>query len=223
MKNKLKAALVACCITATGFVSSAMANPLGRHFDIEITNITKGIVYTPFLAATHTRRVSLFEVGEEASESVGRVAEGGDIAPLKLELDEHENVFETTTTEGLLQPGESINLELTGVGNASLVSIISMLLPTNDGIVALRGAKLPRGQASSVTYFMYAYDAGTETNDELCINIPGPQCGGVPFSPEDQGEGYIYSHPGIHGEADLSRSQYQWDGAIAKVVITRKR
>ena len=97
-----------------------------------------------------------------------------------------------------------------------------MLLPTNDTIVALRSKALPWYRHGKMTYYMKAYDGGSETNDELCANIPGPHCAGVPFSPEDEGEGYIYPSPGIHGEADLSRATYNWHGPVAMVTIVRK-
>ena len=153
------------------------------------------------------------------SDEVSRVAEGGDIAPLQAELDSSHNVHSTASSEGLLMPGESVELMIDSNRRNKKFSLISMLLPTNDTMVALRNVKLPKH--GKVTYFAKAYDAGTEMNDESCLNIPGPHCGGAPFSPEDEGEGYAYPSPGIHGEMDLSTESYQWNGAVAKVVIER--
>lgn len=190
-----------------------------NHYKVTVTNITKGISFTPLLASTHNRKVSLFEVGESASEEVSRVAEGGDIASLTKLLSESNNVHSTASSSGLLAPGESVEIEIDGARKFKKISLISMLLPTNDTMLALQGVKLPKhGKA---TYYMNAYDAGTETNDEYCVNIPGPHCGGAPFSPEDDGEGYIYPSPTIHGEADLQREAYQWNGPVGKVVIER--
>ena len=75
---------------------------------VTITNITKGIVFTPFLAATHNKRIAFFEVSEAASEPVGRVAEGGDIADLNALLDDSNVVYDTESTKGLLEPGQSV-------------------------------------------------------------------------------------------------------------------
>ena len=201
---------------------SATANQYGyyhakKQYKITVTNITKGVSFTPLLTAVHNRNASFFKVGEAASEPVSRIAEGGDISVLKTILDDSSNVFSTTNSEGLLAPGASVELMLDGHRRYGKISIAAMLLPTNDAMVALLGKKLPK--RGKVTYFLRAYDGGTETNDEYCGNIPGPHCGGVPFSPEDAGEGYIYPSPAIHGEADLSRQAYNWDGAVAKVVI----
>ena len=188
-----------------------------KQYKVTITNLTKGISFTPLLAATHNRHARFFTVGEPASEMVSRIAEGGDISMLKTALDDSDNVFSTTNSQGLLAPGASVELTLESHRKFKKLSIAAMLLPTNDTMVALLGKELPK--KGTKVYFLSAYDGGTETNDEYCNNIPGPHCGGVPFSPDDAGEGYVYPSPAIHGEADLSRQMYDWDGAVAKVVI----
>lgn len=219
MKIKLSMLLL---VISSVFSMSVTANQYGyyhakKHYKVTITNITKGVSFTPLLVATHNKDARFFTVGEPASEAVSRIAEGGDIAPLKEILDDSDDVFSTANSEGLLAPGASVEIMLGGHRRFNKVSIAAMLLPTNDAMVALLSKKLPRRE--KVTYFLKAYDGGTETNDEFCSNIPGPACGGTPFSPEDAGEGYIYPSPAIHGEADLTREAYNWDGAVAKVVI----
>lgn len=223
MKSLARSALAAVVLsTSATFVQADYhyGYSIDRQYAVTITNITKGIVFTPFLAATHNKRIAFFEVGETASEAVGRVAEGGDIADLNTLLDDSNLVFDTEITAGLLEPGQSVTLEIDAKRRFNRLSLISMLLPTNDSMAALNSVKLPaRG---STTYYAQAYDAGTETNDELCANIPGPQCGGSPFSPEDEGEGYVFPATGIHGESDLSREAYLWDGPVVKVTVTRQ-
>ena len=190
-----------------------------RYYKVSVTNITKGISFTPFLAATHNRHVSLFTVGEAVTDEVSRVAEGGDISGLQAVLDGSHSVHSTASTEGLLMPGQSVELMIDSNRRNRRLSLISMLLPTNDTLAAAQSVKLPRH--GKVSYLVNAYDAGTETNDEYCASIPGPYCGGAPFSPEDDGEGYAYPSPGIHGSADLSTEAYQWDGPVVKVTIER--
>ena len=53
----------------------------------------------------------------------------------------------------------------------------------------LDSVKVPRH--GSATYFSSGLDAGTELNDELCANIPGPPgiCGGVGPSPGENNDG----------------------------------
>lgn len=72
-----------------------------------------------------------------------------------------------------------------------------------------------------VSYESPAYDAGSEPNDEQCVNIPGPVCGGAGGSPDTGGEGYVHIHAGIHGIGDLVAADRDWRNPVAKVVIKR--
>jgi len=94
-----------------------------------------------------------------------------------------------------------------------------MLIPTNDSFVALDSVRLPK--FGSRTERLRAYDAGSETNDEICANIPGSVCQGTGPSPDDTGEGYVYINAGISGEGDLTQSMYNWGDRVAMVRITR--
>lgn len=196
------------------------AGPWKQSYEVTITNVTKGVYFTPLLNVAHSRRVQLFEVGEAASAGLGEVAEGGAVDTLISELSSADATADVAVAEGLLAPGSSTTVTIEA-NPYQVFSLAAMLLPTNDTFVALNGVRLPR--YGSRTYFASAYDGGTETNDEICANIPGPQCGGTPFSPEDEGEGYVFPAPGIHGEADLSVATYNWQGAVAKVTIKRLR
>jgi len=92
-----------------------------------------------------------------------------------------------------------------------------MLIPTNDSFIALNGVKVPKH--GKTVYYSPGYDAGSELNDELCLNIPGPVCGGAGGSPEAGGEGYVH----ISGKADLAAATYDWRNPTAKIVIKRVR
>lgn len=217
VKNIAKLALVTAGI---GLSISAQAQRT-FEYSVKITNITKGIQFTPVLSVAHNHNVRLFNVGEAASPEVIRIAEGGDIGPLQDQLDADSGVSATTSSQGLLNPGETVELTLSSTRAFPRLSLISMALPTNDTLVSLQNARLPHYPGFTLTHFMRAYDGGSEVNSELCSDIPGPRCGGEPFSEDDQGEGYIYPSPGIHGEADLSRAAYQWGERVAKIEITR--
>ena len=77
----------------------------------------------------------------------------------------------------------------------------------------------PRGNKTA-TAVSPVYDAGSEINDELCISIPGPVCGGAAISPED-GEGYVHIHAGIHGIGDLAPATYDWRNPAARISVVR--
>ncbi|WP_025819506.1 spondin domain-containing protein [Shewanella marina] len=218
MNNTIKSSLLILTLAAS---ASAFADNQ-RVYEVTVTNLTKGIAFTPFLGATHKKGMQLFRLGHAASDNVANVAEGGDISGLKDELDNTYSVASTAASAGLLTHGQSVTFTIDGQARFNHLSLISMLLPTNDTMVSLRGKKLPKQKGQVVHYRMHAYDAGTEVNSELCSDIPGPQCGGNPFSvPAASDEGYVYPSPGIHGEADLSRFDYGWQAAVAKVKIKR--
>lgn len=189
-------------------------------YKVTVTNLTKGESFTPILAASHKKTISFFTLGEEALPELGQLAESGNVEPLNELLSGLPKlVKDTTTTEGLLAPGASTSFTIKASPRFDRLSIAAMLIPTNDTFFALNNKALPkRGKRQ---FLVYAYDAGTEPNDELCANIPGPPCFGVGDSPDVNGEGYVYISPGIHGEGDLVRSAYDWRNPVAQVVIQR--
>jgi N-methylhydantoinase B/oxoprolinase/acetone carboxylase alpha subunit len=75
--------------------------------------------------------------------------------------------------------------------------------------------------SGSVTVNALVYDAGTEPNDELCANIPGPVCGGEGGSPDVDGEGFVHIHAGIHDIDDLPAQDYDWRNPGARITITK--
>ena len=203
---------------------AAMADDSGhrgvREFDITITNITPGIIYTPLLVATHSPRIAMFHLGQPASDELAVLAEGGDTAPLTAKLVATGETLDAVTAPGLLGPGASVTVRIRANGRFDRLSIAGMLLPTNDGFVAINSYDLPWDRRS-VTLTALGYDAGSEPNDERCASIPGPQCGGAGNSPGSGGEGFVHIHNGIHGFADLTASTYDWRNPVALVTIRR--
>ncbi len=170
------------------------------YYEITISNLTRGQTFTPILVASHSKHVKLFELGEAASVELSQLAEDGAVAPMKSILESDPRVGDVNNSGGLLKPGESVVVMVDAHYGARRISLASMMIPTNDAFIALNGVKVPRGHRT-VTYQSVAYDAGSEMNDELCDNIPGPVCGGEGFPPDD-GEGYVHIHSGIHGIGD---------------------
>lgn len=212
-KITLLALAGAVALAGTSAVSAAE-----RTYRITITNVTKSISFTPFIAATHNKASYFFNVGEPASEELAAMAEGGDIVPLMNKFLSNERVHDIQTTQGLLGPGETVRMTITSAPGSRYLSAGSMLLPTNDTFVGLRSMLLPFTEERAI-YFASAYDAGSEANDELCVNIPGPTCGGEGISADEDGEGYVFPSPGIHGEGDLSVPVYNWQGPVAKITV----
>jgi len=95
-----------------------------------------------------------------------------------------------------------------------------MLVPTNDAFMAVNGIPLPKGKRTQRVTAL-GYDAGTETNDESCLSIPGGGgCAGEGYNAEG-GEGFVHIHSGIHGIGDLEAADYDWANPIAHIMIKR--
>ena len=216
MKN-FKIAMISILCSSVLLAGSAYASDDDdmKTYEVTVTNLTRGTNFTPIFAAAHKKHHKLFKLGEAVSAGVADMAEGGATGGLPAEL--HTNYY--TSHDALLGPGESVTLTLTAGEDFKYLSLASMMLPTNDGFLAVNAMKLPKkGKAKYV--MSPAYDAGSEANDELCENIPGPTCGGTPFSGFDESdEGYAHIHAGIHGIGDLEASDYDWNNPVAKIMI----
>jgi hypothetical protein len=109
------------------------------------------------------------------------------------------------------------------------LSLATMLICTNDGFAGLNAVRLPaRGTR---TYWLRAYDAGTETNTEQgtdivdACNALGPvDIGGIGNendAVDSTPHRRIRRHRGIMGNGDLSADLHGWQGAVLKVTVTR--
>lgn len=216
-------------VTAFSFAFAsnvALAQP-AVEYEVEITNITPGQTFTPQLVVTHPRSVSLFSLGDEASEELEILAEDGATGPAAAAL---EGVaMDIQTIGALLPPGESAYVTVVAHPAQSRLTVAAMMIPTNDSFMALNSVPLPRRGAS--VHMVPGYDAGTEYNDQSCQHIPGPQCNfvGEGFS-EEEGEGYVHIGNGFHdlGEVDnegfdiLSPQVYDWRNSVARITVRRK-
>jgi archaellum component FlaF (FlaF/FlaG flagellin family) len=190
-------------------------------YHVTITNLTNSISFTPILVASHRKSVSIFELGSPASDDLIAIAEEGDTGPLTTTLNGDSNVIEVQSSTDLLLPGQSVTVIVSASHGAKMISIASMMLPTNDGFIALGGAEVSKRDSS--VFYIPGYDAGSEANDELCINIPGPTCGGVGLSPgENEGdENYVHVHRGMHGIGDLAADVYDWRNPVAMIAVSK--
>lgn len=219
MKRIVSSGLV---LGATLLVGVASADD-NRAFEVTVTNITKGEVFTPIMVAAHRHGVKLFEIGEPVDQDLEILAESGNTAPLSSSLLNSGLALDVVTANGPLLPGHSVTLRVRTNKHNTHVSVASMLVPSNDAFFAVNGIHGPRGNKSKTVYSP-AYDAGSEVNDELCDNIPGPPfaCTGEGFNTES-GEGYVFIHPGIQGNGDLDSATYDWNNPVAKITIKRIR
>jgi hypothetical protein len=190
---------------------------------VSITNMTRAQSFTPILVATHTRTVRVFAAGTAASPELREVAEEGNIAPLMMLLRGLPlEVRDVTATTALLTPGVTVSVEVMAAGPFDRLSLVSMLIPTNDAFIGLNGIVLP-GSGDGLTLDLPAYDAGTERNDERCASIPGPgfsECNGPGGGARiGGGEGAVTIHNGIRGAGDMRAADRDWKNPVARVTI----
>ncbi|MDO6765660.1 spondin domain-containing protein [Agarivorans sp. 1_MG-2023] len=230
----LKSSLLAMPLIAVSTLSQAAV------VDVKITNLTQGIYYTPLLVTAHTSDAHLFEVGQTASSALQAMAEGGDISGLQTIADGISAVSSANPAGGLLAPTEYAMVSDLDTGSNTHLSIVAMLLPTNDGFVGKDSWEIP-SEAGTYTFYMNGYDAGTEANDEI---VNGGGMSGVPGIPANPGmnggtggsgvatasaNSNIHIHPGNVGDqdaaggmSDLDSRIHRWLNPVAKVVVTVK-
>ncbi len=205
-------------LTASSVLASGPAT-----YHVTITNLTNAISFTPILVASHRRPVAIFELGTPASKELTAIAEAGDTSYMEAALKEDPHVVDVQSSGALLLPGDSVTVIVRASHGARRFSLASMMLPTNDGFIALDSVRAPKH--GSLIYFSPGYDGGTEPNDEWCMHIPGPTCKGAGASPDGNtdDEGYVHIHRGIHGVGELKPAVYDWRNPVAKIKVTRIR
>ena len=227
MKHSTRIAVLA-GVLFTAFGTLANADYYGHRtttYEVTITNITKGQVFSPPVLVTHNRRVSLFEVGTPALDELATVAEDGAGQPLADLVSGLREVAEAQSTSAPIPPGGSATYQISSRRGFGVLSIVSMLVNTNDAFFAINSERLPRSRYYPVTYYALGYDAGSEGNNEDCAFIPGPACpadSGNARSTDDA-EGYVHIHNGVHGIADLGPAAYDWRNPVARIEVRRVR
>jgi hypothetical protein len=232
MKRSFCAAMLAASLAA-----APAANAV--DFDVTITNLSNSIYFTPFLAAAHPAGSSLFVTGQPASASLQAMAEGGDISGLEADLTGLGATLVANPAAGLLGPTGSttFNMNTDDTSNDRL-SIVAMLLPTNDAFAGLNAIVIPT-EAGTYTFNVAAYDAGTEANDEILNGAGAPGEPGMPGAPGGlagtggTGAAGADVNPNVHihrgslgdtdatgGSSDLDSRVHRWLNPVIRVTVT---
>tara|TARA_R110002074_G_scaffold106983_1_gene231297 strand:- start:2144 stop:2881 length:738 start_codon:yes stop_codon:yes gene_type:complete len=216
------------------------SNVMAEVIDVKVTNLTQGMYFTPLLITAHADTTDLFEIGDSASADIQAMAEGGDVSGLVTLADSVGAVSSENPASGVLAPAASTMVTNMATGANDRLSIVAMLLPTNDGFVGLDSWKIPE-TAGTYTLYLNAYDAGTEANDELVNGGGTPGVAGIPANPGANGGAngtgvtttesnqMIHIHRGNIGDTDLTGGIsdvdsriHRWLNPVAKVTVTVK-
>lgn len=159
-----------------GMAASGYAQAV--EVELSITNLTHANYMTPRLAIAHDATVDAFEVGTEASTALAWLAEAGVIDDAQsadssgqnfeaalgpVDTDNGSNTWHRFG--GLLAPSATLSYSFDTMDKPYL-SLLTMLIPSNDAFAGLDSVAIPT-EPGTYTYYLNAYDAGTELNDEL--------------------------------------------------------
>jgi Spondin_N len=229
-------------ITMFGWPAAAGAAPT-RIYRVRVINLTDGQPLTPPIIATAKGSWNLFRVGDLASVGVQQVAENGNGAPLLGGLEQSPFVFSSLESdEGPLVPPETpmfgtfsdrVSLQIEATARTRFLSVISMLICTNDGFTGVSRLPMPNGIGHEITIFTNGYDAGTEVNTEDYADLVPPcqalighdagegDAGTGTTNPALAENGVIHHHQGIQGTDDLEPSIHGWQDPVARITVRR--
>ena len=203
-------------LTGSLAANSAIASDW-KKYRVTITNATTAHVITPPLIVIHNNHFKLFEVTAEASAGLAIQAETGSPAVIAGEVTGSRGVYNVITGAAPILYGHKASFDFRAPKNAR-ISVTGMLATTNDAFTGITSKALPK---RTVNYMAETYDAGSEDNNELCIDIPGPPCGGTNAPSLTDGEGFISIHNGVSGIGDLTPAKLDWRGATSIITVTR--
>ena len=220
--------IIASTLTTAALMSATL---MAQDIDVKITNNTNGIYFTPLLVSAHPSTTMLFTTGDSASANLQLMAEGGNISGLVTDLDTVNAESVSNPASGLLAPGTSTLTTLVTSTDNTNISIVAMMLPTNDGFIALNDWSIPT-TPGTYTININAYDAGTEANSELVADIPadpGAKIGSGGIGVSSNSEGFVHIHRGTVGDSDatggksdLVSGAHRWLNPVATVTVTVK-
>ena len=167
-------------LLASAILSSAIMSVSTHAVELQVylTNLTQGMAFTPRLLVAHNENIDLFSAGTMASTPLAWVAEAGVIRDMDAAASAGQNFewyLETAENAannkwqvfgGLLAPATMSAAYTFDTEDMPYLSMVSMLIPTNDAFVGLDSIRIPT-EPGTYTYDLNAYDAGTELNDEI--------------------------------------------------------
>ena len=221
--TRLAAPALALLLAACGGDGSGSGTGTGEpmRFEVGVTNLTAGQPLSPVAVVVHEPDYAAFEVGASASTALEQLAEGGDNSDLLAAAEEADSVSGTASGAGPIAPGasETVTVE-SPAGEAAdrRLSVVSMLVNTNDALAAVDGVDLSGlATGDSMTVNGGSYDSGTEANTETAGTMPGPAASG------GAREGFNTTRDDVRDavHAAVLGARHRWDDPVVRVTITR--
>ncbi|HBS26072.1 MAG TPA: hypothetical protein DD827_02905 [Gammaproteobacteria bacterium] len=195
-------------------------------YEVKVINLTNGQPISPPGAILHDATYHAWAVGQAASEALEMMAEGGDASALVASQSSNP----TFGSMAPIGPGGNQTFEISSDEDATktYLTVAGMLVNTNDAFSGVTGVSLDGLETGQMrTYNTHAYDAGTEKNDEIGSNLPGPAGGGEGFNAtRDDNNPVVTLHGGIvskddgYAESALSEA-HRFDNAVMRIEVKR--
>lgn len=200
---------------------------------VTLTNTSASQPMTPPIVILHNapdadNGARIFEVGQPASSQIIAIAENGNNGPMldligyltdQGRVSEHAVGFADPANPGPLLPGMTATVDLDLQSDDQRMTIVSMVVCTNDGFSAANSHTLSADV--SETFATPIFDAGSETN-VLSLNYWVPPCSpdGSSDNITDDENGSITMHPGQSGSENPD-FDFEAGSRLLEVTITR--
>jgi hypothetical protein len=225
MKFLIALTLIASVVTGSDLRGNDQRQEMSRTFkwSVKLTNLAFMQPFAPFFVLNHNNSAAhVFSVGRRSSPALATLAEDGSTMPLIDSYNGTKGVnMAMAVGSGHLYPGKSWTFMVETSDMYPFLSLASMAINTNDCFAGFNRIK----PMSELRMDSPGYDSGSETNDELCVNIPGPACSAFPKTNRtdlnDNGEGFVHIHRGMHGIGDLDASVYDWRNPMLRIEFQR--
>lgn len=195
------------------------------EYSVQLVNLTENQPVSPLAIILHRDGYHIYQSGDVASTELEQLAEGGDPADIKTTADNSTTVLSSSTGTAATLPGSTSDFTVQGSGSEILLSLVGMLVNTNDGFIGIDSVNLSQlGLGETLQLVANVYDAGTEMNSELTTTVPG--LGGEGFNMTRDDSNAISGHPGVISSADglpgsgLNQS-HRFDNPAARIIVTR--
>ncbi|NRA60884.1 MAG: hypothetical protein HRU25_08210, partial [Psychrobium sp.] len=140
-------------------------------YKVTVLNLTNNQPLSPIASMIHDDKFKAWTLGAASSVPLEVLAESGDNAQLL----EDALLLTSTSGDAPLMPGNSYSSELTTKSTDVMLTIVSMLVNTNDAFTGLNQHDLSGYEVGDwKTVNLSVYDSGTEANNEVADSIPGP-------------------------------------------------
>jgi len=216
MKRKLDFCLLVALLLMLGLGDYAVAGT--KTVQVIVTNATTAQPLNPLACWVHDGSFKIYELGQKATEALHLLAEDADTSALQTAVDDSPNAS-SLVIGGAIPPGGTVTVDVE-MKKKDFLSCAMMLVNTNDTFTSITDVRRPK-KREVLRFEANAWDAGTEVNDQLADNIPGPCCGDTDGDGVEEG-GVVLGSPGIVAGLGALIHEHDWRGYVAKFIVRRQ-